>query len=346
MIVRNNVSRAALKSGVMFMTAIALASLGGCGSIGSGVSNAQLSPEEVADRLNAYRGTGCSWLHVQMNPAKLIGSDYPRIIQQDIDAAAQVYKEKGCNVGKDGMPLSVTPAPTAAVSQTAPAATPAVGVAQPATGSRGWLGVYFKEKSTFTPRLANALGMAAPRGVLVTGTAPSGAGELAGLKALDVILAADGLDFSQPEELRAYIATLPAGHPIKLKLWRNQTEQTLTVMLSATPPPLQIAKGAPGYCYVSLPSGTPAVLSWRSSIFPVQDNTTTGLQERGKIVGEQFLSYLQQQVAAAQVGTKGYGICNAGLGNVDFMRNGDVESTSSAAYQAYGAETVDLVWRP
>lgn len=247
-------------------------------------------------------------------------------------------------------PKAAYPVASATANTGAPAAAtpvkPATSTEQPEAASRGWLGVHFSNKTTISPKLASALGMKSPQGVLVTGTSEGGAASLAGLKALDVILAADGKEFLEPDALRAYISTLKAGHALKLRLWQNPSEKTLSVVLSATATPSTVAEGAPGYCYGEVPSNKYGGLSWRTFIFPVSSTSPAALTAESKRLGEQFRAYLLQYVTGTEVGPAGFAICNESAGNVNMILQADIKADKGGLREATGSESVDLAWRP
>lgn len=333
------------------------------------------TPESEGETAAHYRGKSCLELAIDRNAAMTSvrhTGEHSSYVQKHgywkLAAVEQVEREQGCLAGttidqagdidyvskhpESAKEFNLPPGALKAAPSTVvplPASTNAIIGQAPSTppqSTRGWLGVYFQE-AALKPKLAKALGMNSLRGVMIIGAAAGGAGEMAGLKSLDVILAADDRTFDQTDTLIAYVATLPAGHPLKLKLWRNGSEQTLSVTLGTVAPPTDFASGAPGYCYVSLPSGSAEILGWRSSLFPVPARTPAELQAAGVQVGNQFRAFVLTQVPASQVGAKGYGICNAGAGGVDSILQAEISAQkNSAIYQSSGAETVDLVWRP
>ena len=78
--------------------------------------------------------------------------------------------------------------------------------------------------------LAEAMGMEAPRGLLVTEVDPKG--PAAGLIRIgDIVLALNGRDASDAREMARWVATQPAGQPLEVKLRRDGAEQTVSVMV-------------------------------------------------------------------------------------------------------------------
>jgi membrane-associated protease RseP (regulator of RpoE activity) len=213
----------------------------------------------------------------------------------------------------------------------------------PATSGRGWLGVY---PGSLTPILTRELGLQSMQGALVLGVSKDGAGARAGLRALDVIQSLDSQPIISDQQFLQLLAAKTAGTTVTLQVWRGHRQENVSAVLSATPTPSQVEPG-PGYCYAVVPVDGYDQINWVSSPFPVPDTTTAGLQARGKIVGEQFRNYLLGLGMANQVGQKsGYGICNAGLGNVEHSHNGMLSLADSAAHREGRIELVPLIWQP
>ncbi len=83
---------------------------------------------------------------------------------------------------------------------------------------RGYIGVQIKEVDQ---TMASALGLKEPKGVLVDKLVKGGAGETAGLKSGDVILAVDGKEVNEPNELQTQIASHHPGDEVVLKVVRD-----------------------------------------------------------------------------------------------------------------------------
>jgi serine protease Do len=107
---------------------------------------------------------------------------------------------------------------------------------------RGWLGVQIQN---VTPDLAEALGLAAPRGAMVAKVTPGSPAEAAGVRTGDVILSFAGEAIGDTRELARVVAQYPAGTDADMKVWRNGAEQTLIATTGAMPQPEQLA-AAPG----------------------------------------------------------------------------------------------------
>jgi Do/DeqQ family serine protease len=83
---------------------------------------------------------------------------------------------------------------------------------------RGSLGLQTQD---ITPRIAKALGLASPGGVLVTQVAPGSAAEHAGLQPGDVLNALNGKPLRNAGELRNQEGLLPLGSTVKLSVLRD-----------------------------------------------------------------------------------------------------------------------------
>ena len=100
-------------------------------------------------------------------------------------------------------------------------------------GVRPWLGA---EAQTVDQRLVDAAGLDRPVGALVTRVMPDSPAARAGVRPGDVILSVDGLPVDSEDGLRYRIATLPLDGTASLSVWRDGTEQALTLQVE---PPLE-----------------------------------------------------------------------------------------------------------
>ena len=99
-----------------------------------------------------------------------------------------------------------------------------------ATGKveRGRIGVVGQN---LTPELAKALGLKDAHGALVARVAPGSPAEKAGLKAEDVIVAANGKAILDMPELRNLIGLLKVGDKVELTVLRGGSTKQLTVVV-------------------------------------------------------------------------------------------------------------------
>jgi serine protease Do len=94
--------------------------------------------------------------------------------------------------------------------------------------SRGRLGVVVQGMDTTT---AKAFGLDRPRGALVAAVEPDSPAARAGFKAGDVILGVDQTEIDDSQALPRIVARHPPNTQVKVKILREQREQTLDVTL-------------------------------------------------------------------------------------------------------------------
>ena len=93
---------------------------------------------------------------------------------------------------------------------------------------RGWLGVIVQ---TVTPELADSFGLEEKKGALVADIDGDGPAAKAGIEKGDVILAFDGKEISQMDELPLIVAQTPVGKNVAVELLRNGKKITKKVNL-------------------------------------------------------------------------------------------------------------------
>lgn len=98
--------------------------------------------------------------------------------------------------------------------------------------TRGFVGITPKD---ITPELADALKLPVARGALVENVSKGSPGDIAGLKAGDVITAIDGKQIQDSVAAMAVIAALKPGVAIPFLLVRNRQENTVTVNIGKRP---------------------------------------------------------------------------------------------------------------
>jgi serine protease Do len=106
----------------------------------------------------------------------------------------------------------------------------------------GWIGVRTQD---VTSEIAEAIGLAPVRGVIVAGTEPSGPAAKAGLAEGDVVLRFEGQVPKDNRALARMVAEAPTGHSASLAVWRDGRERTLSVTVQEWPQePAAATKGA------------------------------------------------------------------------------------------------------
>lgn len=93
---------------------------------------------------------------------------------------------------------------------------------------RGWLGVSIQN---LDDDMATALGLKEPRGALVANSMPGEPAAKAGVKTGDVILAVNGANVEDTNELLRKVAEIKPGEKVRLTIWRNQDTQYIDVTL-------------------------------------------------------------------------------------------------------------------
>jgi serine protease Do len=108
---------------------------------------------------------------------------------------------------------------------------------------RGWLGVRIQNVD---PDMADALGLAAPVGALVTDV-PEGPALDAGMKAGDVIMSFDGDLIEDTRELVRVVAETEVGRSVEIVVFRDGAETALSVHIGRLEEAvLAAAPGVPG----------------------------------------------------------------------------------------------------
>jgi serine protease Do len=99
---------------------------------------------------------------------------------------------------------------------------------------RPWLGIGL---ATVNQMVASFYNLAVDTGVLVTQVTSSSPAEQAGLKAGDVITAIDGKEVSNAGDLVQLINSYDVGQKVEITFWRDQTENSGSLILGESPPP-------------------------------------------------------------------------------------------------------------
>ncbi len=95
---------------------------------------------------------------------------------------------------------------------------------------RGWLGVHIQ---SVTDDIADGLGLKDAEGALVSQPQDNSPASKAGIKAGDVIVSVDGQKIDSAKELARRIAGYSPGSDVKIGLWRDGDNETVTVKLGS-----------------------------------------------------------------------------------------------------------------
>jgi serine protease Do len=158
-----------------------------------------------------------------------------------IDAAVNRGNSGGPTVNLDGEVIGVNTAifspsgGNVGIAFAVPAKTVKGVVEQLKTGgtvNRGWLGVKIQNVDEDT---AASIGMSDAHGALVSEVTPNGPAAKAGIKPQDAILQVNGDKIADSRDLARKIAELAPDTPVDVKVWRNNTEQSVKVKLGLFP---------------------------------------------------------------------------------------------------------------
>jgi Do/DeqQ family serine protease len=105
--------------------------------------------------------------------------------------------------------------------------------------TRGWIGV---EPQDLSPELAENFGIAAGRGVIITGVLQNGPAAKAGVRPGDVISEVVGRPVGNVAQLLSAVAALKPGEPAALIVTRRDGSQTLSITPGRRPPAPQPAR--------------------------------------------------------------------------------------------------------
>jgi Do/DeqQ family serine protease len=98
--------------------------------------------------------------------------------------------------------------------------------------ARPWIGVVCQD---LTPEIASSLGLASPRGALITSVEKDSPAGKAGLKVGDLILKAGDRDVGDAASFDYRLAVTGVGNPMAITIWRDGTESTINVVAEAEP---------------------------------------------------------------------------------------------------------------
>jgi len=98
--------------------------------------------------------------------------------------------------------------------------------------TRAYIGVTVQE---VTPAIAKAIGLDGPKGALVSDVSPNGPAQKAGVQSGDVILAVNGTQIQESNQLRMDISMMGTNQPLKLQIFRNGRVQDLNAQTAELP---------------------------------------------------------------------------------------------------------------
>jgi Do/DeqQ family serine protease len=107
---------------------------------------------------------------------------------------------------------------------------------------RGQLGVTIQD---LTLELAQALGVRARAGALITGIVAKSEAEKAGLKVGDLVTHLNGIALKSASDLRTQVGLMPAGSQIKLNVFRDKKMFSVAVKIGDTPRVSTVAAAKP-----------------------------------------------------------------------------------------------------
>ncbi|OIQ77716.1 putative periplasmic serine endoprotease DegP-like precursor [mine drainage metagenome] len=99
---------------------------------------------------------------------------------------------------------------------------------------------------TVTQQLANSFGLQTPRGALVANVSKDSPAAKAGLKAGDIILSVNGEPVNDSADLPMMIGLMHPGQAVKLGVWSNHRESTVTATLGSFGSNMVLADAGPG----------------------------------------------------------------------------------------------------
>lgn len=218
-----------------FVVASGAAVLSGCAvdPVGLAISAAGAAStpsvaSQVAETASFYRGTSCQALAIllQTNTDSLpsVGPANRQSVSVNIQALRQVMVEQGCPATGAGAVADVgfTLAPTATTGPKgvggAVTAMPPGSATVTANEPQGRVGM---SVAPVTSQLAQAVGLEAPRGLVVMKLMPGQAADVSGIRSGDVILDVRGIAVSDAMQLRRVLGLVPDGQNVLVKLWRG-----------------------------------------------------------------------------------------------------------------------------
>jgi len=102
---------------------------------------------------------------------------------------------------------------------------------------RGWVGIEMRE---ITPELAESLGLASERGILISSVLNGSPADRSGVQPGDVLVAIDGQEVQIPREMLDLVASLPPGKAAVFRLLRGSKKIELKILVGRRPRPVAV----------------------------------------------------------------------------------------------------------
>jgi S1-C subfamily serine protease len=113
------------------------------------------------------------------------------------------------------------------------------GIVRDGQVTRGWIGV---EPNDLSPEISEAFGIAADRGVVISGVMQGGPAAQAGIVPGDVVLSIGGTPVDDVAHLLSTVAALKPGTPAKVSVQRKKTVLQLTLTPGVRPRPAKLPR--------------------------------------------------------------------------------------------------------
>ncbi|MCP1615004.1 serine protease Do [Azospirillum lipoferum] len=257
----------------------------------AGTVSAPSEASQVAETASYYRGTSCQALAIllQTNTDSLssVPPAYRQSMSINVQALRQVMAEQRCPATGAGAVSGVgsTLAPSATVGSKgmggAVTGTPPGPATVQASEPQGKVGM---SVAPVTAQVAQAVGLEAPRGLVVMELMPGQAADVSGIWSGDVILEVRGVVVGDPVQMRRVLGVVPDGQSVTVKLWRGRELREVVVgpVASNTPalPAGVVYADAPALaasvrersCVAQLMTSGTLASGVRSSLFTVRNN--------------------------------------------------------------------------
>lgn len=247
-------------------------------------------------------------------------------------------------VSKDEQP---TPVAVAAVPVVEPDTAPSL--SSPPLATHGWLGIQYgmgalRMYEELPQPVAAMLGMPQAYGVMIGGALPGSAAEQAGIRTLDVLLSLNGRMLENRKQLADLIARLPAGSTVKLGVWRNRKQESLSVTLGAQALTLTMPPTAGGYCFAWISADTARQAGAISYEFVVSE--ADAVSDSNPAIGARFRAYMTERGLGAAIGdAPGNAVCRKTRDAI-FKAREEATTVLKQSFSATGRDTLAVYWIP